>query len=308
MEKRKTKSASATLRRMRADWQLYALFILPLAYFAIFHYYPMYGLISAFEDFSLIRGFARSEYVGIENFIKIANSAYFWPALRNTLILSFGTILVTKPLAVTFAIMINYVGPHFRKNVQTITYMPHFVSLVVVVGMLRLFLSPTSGVVNAILRLFGREPVNFLSIPSMFYSIYIISGLWQNIGWSTIIFIAALTSISQELHEAALMDGANLGKRIWYLDIPGILPTVIITTIMDIGRVMSLGFDKPYLMQNPTNIAVSETIATLSYRLGMLQGEYGFASAVGLFNSVVNCLLLTSVNALSRHITKESLW
>lgn len=308
MARIKNKSTSVTLRRMRTDWQLYALFILPLAYFVVFHYYPMYGLIAAFEDFSFIKGFSRSEYVGIENFVKIANSAYFWPALKNTLILSFGTILVTKPLAVTFAIMINHVGPHYRRGIQTITYMPHFISLVVVVGMLRLFLSPTSGVINIILGFFGVDPINFLSIPSMFYGIYIVSGLWQNIGWSTIIFIAALAGISQELHEAALVDGANLGKRIWHVDIPGILPTVIITTIMDIGKIMSLGFDKVYLMQNSTNIAVSETIATLSYRLGMLQGEYGFASAVGLFNSVVNCLLLISVNALSRRISKESLW
>lgn len=308
MAKMLTKSASVKLRRMMTDWQLYVLFILPFAYFVIFHYYPMYGTIAAFEDYSLIKGFSGSEYVGIENFVKIAQSAYFWPALENTLILSFGTILATKPLAVTFAIMINHVGPRFRKGVQTITYMPHFISLVVVVGMIRIFLSPSSGVINFILGMFGVEPINFLSTPSMFYGIYIISGLWQNIGWSTIIYIAALTGISQELHEAALVDGANLGRRIWHVDLPGILPTVVITTIMDIGKVMSLGFDKVYLMQNTTNIAVSETIATLSYRLGMLQGEYGFSTAVGLFNSVVNCLLLITVNALSRRITKESLW
>lgn len=306
--KKKTVINQKKLRQIRSDWQLYALFALPLAYFLVFCYYPMYGIISAFEDFSLIKSFAGSRYVGIQNFIRVFESAYFSSALKNTFIMSLGYILLSKPLAIITAIMINNVGPRFRKTVQTITYMPHFISLVVVVGMLRLFLAPSSGVINIMLSAFGAKPVNFLATPSMFYGIYIVSGLWQGLGWSTIIYLAALTGISPELHEAAMVDGASLFKRIIHIELPGILPTIVITTILSIGNVMSMGFEKVYLMQNDINISASETIATLSYRMGILQGEYGFSSAVGLFNSIVNCVLLVSVNALSRKVTDASLW
>ncbi len=296
------------LRRQKNDWQLYLLFLLPLTYFLVFCYYPMYGIISAFEDFSFIKGFAGSRYVGIRNFQKVFESAYFGVALKNTVIMSLGYILLSKPLAILTAIMINNVSQGFKKTVQTITYMPHFISLVVVVGMLRLFLAPNSGVINLILNALGIDSINFLATPSMFYGIYIVSGLWQNLGWSTIIYLAALTGISPELHEAAMVDGASLLKRIWHVELPGILPTIVITTILSIGTVMSMGFEKVYLMQNNINISASETIATLSYRMGILQGEYSFSSAVGLFNSIVNCLLLMTVNTVSRIVTDESLW
>jgi putative aldouronate transport system permease protein len=307
MKKQKL-SGEQILRQLKNNWQLYVLFSVPLIYFIVFCYYPMYGIITAFQDFSFIRGFSGSEYVGVKNFYDVFKSAYFTPALRNTLIMRFGIILTVKPLAVIVAVMINNVGPRFKKTVQTITYMPHFISLVVVVGMLQLFLSPSSGVINTLLGFFGVKPINFLATPSMFYGIYVVSDIWQSLGWSTIIYLAALTGISPELHEAAMVDGANLLKRIWHIELPGIIPTVIITTILSIGQMMSLGFDKVYLMQKDINISASETIATLSYRMGILNGEYSFSSAVGLFNSVVNCILLVSVNALSRKITQESLW
>ena len=307
MKKQKL-SGEQILRQLKNNWQLYVLFSVPLNYIIVICYYPMYGINTAFQDFSFIRGFSGSEYVGVKNFYDVFKSAYFTPALRNTLIMRFGIILTVKPLAVIVAVMINNVGPRFKKTVQTITYMPHFISLVVVVGMLQLFLSPSSGVINTLLGFFGVKPINFLATPSMFYGIYVVSDIWQSLGWSTIIYLAALTGISPELHEAAMVDGANLLKRIWHIELPGIIPTVIITTILSIGQMMSLGFDKVYLMQKDINISASETIATLSYRMGILNGEYSFSSAVGLFNSVVNCILLVRVNALSRKITQESLW
>ncbi len=308
MQSKKRSGVKKLVRRIAEYWQLYVLFLLPLTYFVIFAYYPMYGIISAFQDYSLIKGYSMSPYVGLKNFVRILQSAYFFPALRNTFILSFGMILIYRPLAIITAIMINNIGSRYRKVVQTITYMPHFISLVVVVGMLRLFLSPSSGIINVFIKAIGFKPINFLATPSMFYGIYIISGLWQSLGWNTIIYLAALTGINPELHEAAMVDGASLLKRIVHIEIPGILPTVVITIIMSIGNVMSVSFDKVYLMQNDINISVSETIATLSYRMGILQGEYSFSSAIGLFNSVVNCTMLVSVNALSRKLTNESLW
>ena len=296
-------------KQLIANYDLY-LFLLPtLIFFIIFHYGPMYGIQIAFKDFFAVKGILGSPWVGFKHFIRFFNSFQFWTLLRNTIFLSFYQLLAGFPIPILLALMLNNVTcVPFKKVVQMVTYAPHFISVVVMVGMLNVFLSPNTGILNFIIQAFGGEPVYFMSKPGMFRDIYVWSGVWQTAGWSTIVYMAALAGIDQQLHEAATVDGANKLQRIWHIDVPGILPTAIVLLILNMGRVMRLGFEKALLMQNPLNIDTSEIITTYVYKVGLLGAQFSFSTAVGLFNSVINLVLLLLVNKMARKFSETSLW
>ena len=300
---------SKALHRMLQDYQLYLLIAPTVAYFVIFHYLPMYGIQMAFQNFNPIRGFSGSKWVGLANFTKYVNGPYFSKTLVNTLLLSLYSMAASIPLAIIFALMLNAVpGRIFKKIVQTATYAPHFISVVVLVGMLKLFLSPNFGVVNLMLEKLGYERINFMQKSSYFRHLYVWSGIWQGLGWSTIIYLAALSGINPELHEAAIVDGASKVQRIWHIDLPGILPTIVTLLILSAGRVLSVGFEKVYLMQNNVNASTSEVISTYAYKIGIEQARYSFSATVSLFNSVINAAFLLIVNFISKKLTNSSLF
>ncbi len=300
------KKAKKVLER---DWQLLLLCLLPLLYFVIFHYIPMYGVQIAFKDFRAVDGIWGSEWVGLKHFKRFFSSSQFWPLIKNTLGLSFLQILLGFPIPIILAIMLNQTkNKKFRKFVQSVAYCPHFISIVVLTGMLYIFLSPRNGIINNVIQLFGEEPIFFLGDAKYFKMTFVISGIWQNAGWSAIIYIAALAGISPDLYEAAQVDGASKWQRIRHIDIPGILPTVVMMLILEMGKVMSLGFQKAYLMQNAQNLAASEIISTYIYKVGMIDAQYSYSAAINLFNNLVNIILLVTVNHISKKLTDNSLW
>lgn len=295
-------------RSVLKNYELY-LFLLPaVLVIAIFQYGPMYGVQIAFKEFIAIKGITGSPWVGLEHFERFFNNYQFWTVLKNTLGISLYQLLLF-PIPAIFAILINQLTSHrFKRFVQTATYAPHFISTVVIVGMMYLFLSPRNGLINQIIASFGGQPVFFLGSPEWFKTIFVFSGLWQNMGWETIIYLAALTSISPELHEAAVMDGANKVQRIIHIDIPGIMQTFIVLLILNFGHFMNVGFEKAYLMQNSLNGSASEIIQTYVYKTGLLNTQYSYSAAIGLFNSVINCILLILVNSIARRMKQTSLW
>lgn len=296
-------------KKVLQNYELYLLLLPTIVYFIVFHYFPIYGLQIAFKDFFAAKGITGSEWVGFEHFERFFSSDQFWVLLKNTLGLSLYELLVAFPIPIILALMINQIGNNrFKKFVQTITYAPHFISIVVIVGMLKLFLSPQTGLVNQAIEFFGGDPVFFMAESSWFKSIYVFSGVWQNAGWSTIIYLAALSGVSPDLHEAAVMDGASKIKRIWHIDIPSIMPTIMILLILQIGHFMGSGYEKIYLMQNPLNLDSSEVIQTYVYKMGILKGQFSYSTAIGLFNSVVNFILLIAVNSFSKRMKQNSLW
>jgi putative aldouronate transport system permease protein len=302
-------SSSRRAGRILRNYELYLFFAPTLAYFLVFHYGPMYGVQIAFKDFVAARGIVGSPWVGFEHFERFFNSFQFWALLRNTLVLSIYQLVATFPIPVALALMLNHLTRQgFKRVVQTVTYAPHFISVVVLVGMLHAFLSPRSGIVNHAVVLLGGEPVMFMARASWFRHIYVWSTVWQQSGWATIIYLAALAGISPDLHEAAIVDGATKIQRILHIDIPGIVPTATILLILNVGRLMQLGFEKAFLMQSPLNLETSEIIQTYVYKVGLLGAQYSFSAAVGLFNSAINLLLLLSVNRLAKSAGQTALW
>ncbi|MDQ0920505.1 putative aldouronate transport system permease protein [Paenibacillus sp. V4I5] len=305
----KTTSRNTIYKKIMRHWQFYLLILLPLSLLITFKYVPMYGATLAFKDFNVIKGIIGSPWVGLKHFQYFFEGPYFWLILKNTLGISIYGLLVGFPLPILFALALNEVGSAFFKRfVQLVTYAPHFISTVIVVSMMSLLLSPQVGVINNILESFGFEKINFMGDPAYFKSLYVWSDVWQNVGYGTIIYLAALAGIDPTLYEAAKMDGASRWKKIIHIDLPGIFPTAIILLILSLGNMMSVGFEKIYLMQNPMNADSSEIIATYVYKVGLLNANISYATAVGLFNSVVNLILLISVNALAKRITNNSLW
>ncbi len=269
----------------------------------------MYGVLIAFKDFSAVKGIWGSPWVGLKHFRNFFNSYNFWDVLSNTIILSLYQLFAGFPIPIIFALLLNHLPvKSLKKTVQTASYAPHFISVVVLVGILEVFLAPSTGLLNVIIKALGGNPVDFMSRADMFRHIYVISGIWQNTGYSSIIYIAALTGINPELHEAATVDGANKLQRIWHVDIPGILPTAITLLILNTGRILSIGFEKAFLMQRPLNTTTSEIISTYVYKIGLLNAQYSYSTAIGLFNSVVGCIMLLIVNYASRKLTEVSLW
>jgi putative aldouronate transport system permease protein len=297
------------LRYLARNYQLYILMALVMAYFFIFKYLPMYGLQMAFQNFNPIKGFRGSEWVGFDQFIKMFKGFYFMDSLRNTLVLSFYSLIAGFPFPIVFALLLNAVlQPRFKKFVQTVAYAPNFISTVVIVGMLKIFMSPSTGFVNKIIEALGGTVVNFFASPSIFPHLYVWSGVWQGTGWGAVIYFAALAGVSPELHEAAIVDGASRLRRIWHIDLPSIIPTAVILLIMNVAGVVNVGFEKVFLMQTPLNIATSEVISTYSYKVGIEQIQYSYSAAVGMFNSVVTFVLLMIVNKISAKVTDISLW
>lgn len=298
-----------TWTQVKRNYQLY-LFLLPIILvYLVFKYYPMYGVQIAFKDFSPSQGVWGSEWVGFKHFFDFFDSYNFWTIITNTLSLSFLSLLFGFPAPIIIAIMLNQMlSKRYKKFIQTVIYAPHFISTVVLVGMLGVFLSPNSGIVNHIITLFGGEPILFMADEGWFRPLYILSGIWQETGFSTIIYLAALAGVNPELHEAAIMDGASKWKRVWYVDIPGILPTIVILLILALGNIMSIGFEKAFLMQNDLNYAASNIIPTYVYELGIQKAQYSFSTAVGLFNSAINIVLIVTVNRIARKLTETSLW
>ncbi|GHU77633.1 sugar ABC transporter permease [Clostridia bacterium] len=289
-------------------WLLY-LMVLPLVlYYLLFHYLPMFGIVIAFQDFRVTRGFFASKWVGLDHFISFFKSAYAWTTIRNTLTISLYGLLFGFPAPILLALMLNEVKKkRFLKTVQLITYMPHFISLVVICAIIRDFCS-TRGVINTAMSYLGRTPHNYLTEPNAFYPIYIISGIWQHIGWDSIIYLAALAAIDQELYEAATVDGAGRLRRIWHITLPGIAPTITILLILRIGSIMSVGFEKIILLYAPATYETADVISTYVYRRGLVDGKYSFAAAVGLMNSVVNFILLIAADRFSKQIGQRGLF
>ncbi len=291
------------------DWQLVVLCLLPVTYYIVFHYLPMYGVQIAFKDYYAARGITGSPWVGFKHFKRFFTSYQFWPLIKNTLSLSFLQLLIGFPIPLILAILLNQMrNTRFRKFVQSVTYCPHFISIVVLTGMIGIFLSPRSGLVNLVLMFFGQETVHFMAEPGWFRPIYILSGIWQNAGWSAIIYIAALASISPDLYEAAKIDGANKWQLIRHIDIPGIAPTAIMMLILEVGKIMNIGFQKAYLLQNGLNITASEIIPTYIYKIGLIDAQYSYSAAIGLFNNIINIILLVTVNKIAQRTSENSLW
>lgn len=278
---------------MKTNWQLYVIFMLPaLVLTILFKYLPMGGILIAFKDYSAVQGILGSEWVGLKYFQRFLSSPDFMVYLLNTLKLSLYGLLWGFPIPIILALLLNRVGRNgIKKKVQLIMYAPNFISVIVLCGMVRIFLSPV-GPINQFL---GTES-NFMTMPAAFRTIYIASGIWQGAGWASIMYTAALANASQELTEAAVIDGANVMQQIWNVDIPAIKPIIVIQFILQAGNIMSIGFEKAYALQTDMNVQASEILATYVYKMGLLNGDYGFSTAVGLFNSVINVILLLIVN------------
>lgn len=291
------------------DWQLVVLCILPVAYYIIFHYLPMYGVQLAFKEYYASEGIWGSPWVGFDQFERFFSSYQFWPLLKNTLVLSFSQLLLGFPVPIILAILLNQMpNKRFRKMVQGVSYCPHFISIVVLAGMIDIFLSPRSGIINTIIKACGGEAIHFMGESSWFVPIYIISGIWQNAGWGAIIYIAALGGISPDLYEAAQIDGANRWQLVRYVDLPGILPTAVMMFILEIGKVMNIGFQKAYLLQTGTNLAASEIIPTYIYKVGLIDAQYSYSAAISLFNNIINIILLVTANQIAKKTSENSLW
>ena len=295
-------------KRIKKTWQLWV-FVLPaLIGLIVFSYIPMYGIVLAWKDYSPIQGIRGSRNVGFAHFARFFRSPYFVDIIRNTIVISLYGMIVGFPIPILLALGLNQIrNLKFKKFIQTVTYAPYFISTVVLVGIINIVFAE-KGFVNQFVSLFGNEPILFMGNIKYWRHIYVWTGVWQSMGWNALIYIAALAGVSPELHEAAIIDGATKFQRIKYIDLPSIAPTIVITLILSAGSIMSVGFEKAFLMQNSLNAEVSEIIATYIYKVGLLSGQYGFSTAVGLFNSVINCILLLSVNKIAKKMGHSSIW
>jgi putative aldouronate transport system permease protein len=292
-------------------WQLYLLLIPVIANYIIFHYVPMYGIQIAFKSFSLMDGIIGSSWIGFDHFMRFFGAHNFWSIIFNTLILSLLSIGIGFPFAIMLALILNEIrSKRISEGLQVIFVAPNFISTVVVVGMLIAFTSPSNGIVNILLTRLGiiEQGIYFSRLEEWFRPLHVITGLWANTGWSSIIFLAALSTIDTELYEAASIDGASRFKQLIYITLPALMPTIMIQLILRAGRVMNVGFERVLLMQNPGNIMVSRIISTFVYERGIQQQQYDFATAVGLFNSVINLILLLYINRMARKCSQASLW
>jgi putative aldouronate transport system permease protein len=305
----KTSKRAALAKNFRQNWQLYAMVLLPVAWYIIFMYVPMYGLQIAFRDYMPSKGFLGSEWVGLKHFERFFNSYYCGRVIRNTLSINFYSLLIGFPIPIIFALMLNELrSVRYKKIVQNVTYLPHFLSAVVIVSILQLLLSPTNGVINMVLGRLGFETVDFLAKPEYFQHIYVWSGIWESMGWDAIMYIAALSGVDPGLYEAATIDGASRWQKIRHVSIPCIMGTIIIMLLLRCGSIMNIGYEKILLMQNSLNMDSSDVISTYVYRSGILGAEYSFGSAIGLFNSLCNFVLLVCANWAAKRFGKTSLF
>jgi ABC-type polysaccharide transport system permease subunit len=308
--RRRERTTVAGLRRsLQRHWTLYLLMVVPLIWFAVFKYIPMSNAVLAFKNYNVIRGIWGSPWVGWQNFEMFFHNPVFWTLVKNTFLLSVYTVAASFPIAIILALALNEVRTGlFKRTVQLVTYAPYFISTVVVVSMTILVLSPRLGIVNEGLGFFGVPSIDFLGNPDYFRHIYVWSDVWQTTGYSAVIYLAALSGIDPALHESAKIDGASRLQRIRHVDLPGILPTAVIILVLAVGNIMAIGFEKAFLFQNPLNLSQSEIIATYVYKTGLLNADFSSATAIGLFNSVINLALLLMVNTIAKRITGNGLW
>lgn len=303
------KQKKTALKQINRHWQLYFVLLLPVFFLILFNYIPMLGVQIAFKNYNVVDGIWGSPWVGLDNFTQFMISPNFWPLLRNTLSISIYALIAGFPAPILLALALNELRDGFFKRfVQTVTYAPYFISTVVMVSIVIVFLNPTVGAAGMIMRALGLHPVDLLSSPHVFSSVYVWSSIWQETGYGAIIYLAALSGINPELYEAARVDGASRLQKILHVDLPGILPAAVILLILAAGHLMNIGFEKIYLFQNPLNLSVSEVISTYVYKIGLLNANFSFSSAVGLFNSIANLILILIVNFIARRMSEHSLW
>lgn len=312
LERAQLAGKKVTVNRYVRDFMLnkylYIMMIPVLAYYFIFHYAPMYGALIAFKEYSPMKGILGSPWIGFKHFQDFFSSYYFWRILKNTVVISLYSLLFEFPAPIILALLINEVrSKMFKRVAQTITYMPYFISMVVICGIITDFTN-ADGVINKIAMLFGYDGQAMLQKPELFRPIYILSEIWQRVGWESIIYIAALMGIDQEQYEAARMDGASRWKQIVYITLPGIMPTIAIMFILRMGNLLNVGFEKIILLYNPVTYETADVISSFVYRKGLLEFGWSYSSAVGLFNSVINLILLVSANYISRKVNESSLW
>lgn len=307
--RKERQKGSARKRKILSNWQLYVLMLPALLYTLLFCYKPMYGIMIAFEDFSVRKGIWGSEWVGLENFGRLFHSYWFPIILKNTFVLSALGLVLGFPFPILLALLLNELkNRRYRTCVQTVSYLPHFISTVVMCGIITMFLNPNNGVINKAIALLGGSKVYFMQEPEWFKWIYVLSGMWQEVGWSSIIYFAALSGVDATLLEAADIDGASRLQKIWYVNLPTILPTIAIMFVLQCGQILSIGYEKAYLLQNDMNLTGSEIISTYVYKVGLEQSDFSFSTATGLFNTVVNCVILCTANMLSKKVTKTGLF
>lgn len=288
---------------------LYLMLLPGLAYIIIFHYLPMVGVIISFKDYQIFKGIWDSPWVGLDNFRMLFNSQKFYEVFRNTLLISIYKIIFGFPAPIILAVLINEVQREkFRRTIQTVVYLPHFISWIVAAGLIMALLSPTDGVVNTIIKAFGGEPIFFMGNPKYFRSILVISDIWKEMGWGAIIYLAAFAGVPVELHEAAVLDGANKLQRIRHVSIPYIMPTIMIMFLLRIGGILNAGFEQVFSLYNPAVYSVGDIIDTYVYRVGLIETRYSFSTAVGFFKSIIACILVLTANSLVRRTGGESLF
>ena len=296
-------------KHFKRDWQLWAIIIIPVIYFAIFNYAPMYGIQIAFRDYRPRAGITGSEWVGMKWFVKFLTNPKFGLIFKNTVVLSLYSMVASFPLPIVFALILNALeNKKFKSVAQTVTYLPHFISMVVMVSIVQMVFSPVSGVYGNMYRLLGGEgyPSDFRGLATTFRHIYVWSGVWQQLGWNTIIYTSALSAVSQEHHEAAMIDGASRLKRIRHIDLPAIMPTVCTLLILRFGSIIGVGFEKAYMLQSSLNLDVSEVISTYVYKYGMNSfRSFSFGTAVSLFNTAINMTLMAIVNKISKKVSED---
>lgn len=296
-------------KTVERDKYLYLLILPVIVYYIVFHYVPMYGIVIAFKKFQPLKGILGSSWVGLRYFEEFFTAPYFWQLLKNTLLLSIYSLVWGFPAPILFALLLNEVRHKlYKRIVQTVSYLPHFISIVVIAGMIVSFTGLREGIVNQALTLIGLQPINFMAEPDWFRTIFVGSGIWQGFGWGSIIYLAAIAGIDPQLYEAAEMDGAGRWTRMWHITLPCLFPTIVIMFILQMGHLMDVGLEKVLLLSNPLTYETADVISTFVYRRGVLNQDYSFATAVGLFNNIINLILLVSVNALSRRMSQSSLW
>lgn len=296
-------------RRVLKNWRLYTLLVPVVAYFLLFHYLPMYGVTLAFKEYDPRLSIFGNDWVGLKYFRQFFSAYGTWDIIRNTLVLSLYGIIAGFPVPIILSLMLNEVrSKRYKKIVQTVTYAPHFISTVVFVSMITAFLNPSTGIINILIKMLGGEAIHFMQYASYFNTIYVVSGIWQEAGWGCIIYMAALASVDPELYEAGYIDGMNRLQKMYHIDFTALKPTICIMLILSAGGIMSVGFEKVWLMQNNLNISSSQVISTYVYNVGLQSNKFSYATAIGLFNSVVSFIMLVIVNLSVRKMGGSSLW
>lgn len=301
--------AKNVMRILIRDKWLYVMFLPVILYYVLFHYLPIGGIVIAFKDYNLFEGIWESPWVGFENFENFFNSIYFWRLLRNTLAISLMDLIIGFPAPIILALMLNEVVHNtFKRVIQTISYLPHFVSMVVIAGLVFNFLSPSTGLINNLIAAVGGERVNFLADPKYFWIIFTLMNCWKGVGWASIIYLAALSGVDTSLYEAAIVDGAGRWKQTYYVTLPAILPTIVVLFIMRVGNILTVSYEGIILLYNPAIYETADVLSTYVYRRGLIDADYSFATAVGVFQSILSLILVILANKISKKVSESSLW